>query len=129
MNFYSPEEFEQVQQIFFEEFFQEWKEPVTEEEKNFILQEAKGTMEKKEQIDDCINRWAKNWTIDRMSKVDASILRLAVYELSFSSIPVGVVINEAVELSKEFSSEQAPSFVNGILGKIASLPKETEKMS
>ena len=55
-----------------------------------------------------------------MAKVDLAILRLAVYELKFSSLtPEKVVINEAVELAKKYSSDNAPAFVNGVLGKIA----------
>ena len=57
----------------------------------------------------------------RMNKVDLTILRLAVYELKWDEeIPVGVAINEAVELAKKFSGDEGPAFVNGVLGKVAS---------
>ena len=56
----------------------------------------------------------------RMNKVDLTILRLAVYELKWDDeIPVGVAINEAVELAKRFGGDESPSFVNGVLGKVA----------
>ena len=56
-----------------------------------------------------------------MNKVDLTILRLAVYELKWDEeIPVGVAINEAVELAKKFSGDEGPAFVNGVLGKVAS---------
>ena len=55
-----------------------------------------------------------------MNKVDLTILRLAVYELKWDDeIPVGVAINEAVELAKRFGGDESPSFVNGVLGKVA----------
>ena len=55
-----------------------------------------------------------------MNKVDLSILRLAVYEIKWDEdVPAGVAINEAVELAKKFSSDEGPSFINGVLGKIA----------
>ena len=55
-----------------------------------------------------------------MAKVDIAILRLAVYELLFGDAPKKVVINEAVEMAKKYSSDNSPSFINGILGKIVS---------
>ena len=55
-----------------------------------------------------------------MNKVDLTILRLAVYEIKWDEdVPIGVAINEAVELSKRFSGEEGPAFVNGVLAKIA----------
>ena len=60
------------------------------------------------------------WKVNRMSKVDLNILRLAVYEMKYDEdVPLKVAINEAVELSKKFGGDESSSFVNGILGKIA----------
>ena len=65
-------------------------------------------------------RWTKGWKTTRMSKVDLTILRLAVYEMKWDSdVPEGVAINEAVELAKRFGGESSSAFVNGVLGKIA----------
>jgi N utilization substance protein B len=61
---------------------------------------------------------APAWPIDKLNKVDLAILRLATHELNFSDTPPKVVIDEAVELAKEFGSENSPSFVNGVLGNI-----------
>ena len=70
----------------------------------------------------------KGWKTTRMNKVDLSILRLAVYEMKWDDeVPVGVAINEAVELTKMFSSDEAPSFINGVLGKIARSLEETKE--
>ena len=74
-----------------------------------------------EEIDQMISKKAKKWSKERMSKVDLAILRLAIYEICFSNeIPYGVAVNEAVELAKNFSTEESPAFINGILGSIVS---------
>lgn len=73
-----------------------------------------------DEIDDRINAVAKGWKTKRMGKVELAIIRLAVYEIEYDDdIPTGVAINEAVELAKKYGTEDAPSFVNGILAKIA----------
>ena len=115
MDFNVEEEFEQVQQI----FFAEKDEPVGEGDKAFILSEVEGTREHMAEIDDIIAGCATGWDITRMNKVDLAILRLAVYEMKYGETPVGVAINEAVELAKKFSSDEAPAFINGVLGKAA----------
>ncbi len=75
--------------------------------------------EQKEGIDNTIKANLKEWTMDRVSKVDLSILRLAVCEiLHIEDIPSNVSINEAVELAKKFSDDQAPKFINGVLGNV-----------
>lgn len=58
------------------------------------------------------------WTIERISKIDLSILKLAVYEIKYKSVPFKVEINEAVELAKKYGEESASKFINGALGKI-----------
>ncbi len=61
----------------------------------------------------------KNWKIERLSKVDLSILRLCTYELNFEEdIPSKVSINEAIELAKKYSGEKSATFINGVLGKM-----------
>ena len=71
-----------------------------------------------EEIDALINEKATGWKTNRMSKVDLTLIRLAVYEIKYEDdIPAGVAINEAVELAKIYSSDGAPSFVNGVLAK------------
>lgn len=77
--------------------------------------------ENNDKINELINKYAKNWTVDRMPKVDASILKLAVCEILFAKeIPNKVSINEAVEISKIYCDEKAPKFLNGILGSVVS---------
>jgi transcription antitermination protein NusB len=67
------------------------------------------------ELDPIISSHAKNWRIERMAAIDRAILRLALAELRTMSTPTKVVINEAIELAKKFSSEEASAFVNGIL--------------
>ena len=137
MDFNEAEEFEQVKEIFFQEreealapaaeeaeLSEEEKlfvmGPLEEEDKAFILGEVEGVKAHQEEIDDVIRNSAKGWTPERMNKVDLAILRLAIYEMRYGEdTPVGVAINEAVELAKKFSSDEAPAFINGVLGKAA----------
>ena len=60
----------------------------------------------------------RDWTIDRISKVNVAILKIAIFEIKFNELPFKVVINEAVELAKKYGDEAAPLFVNGVLGSI-----------
>ena len=77
---------------------------------------TKGTWENLAQCDKLIIASTIKWQFHRLSPVDKSILRLAVYQLKFcSDIPPKVVINEAIELAKKFSTDRSPSFVNGVL--------------
>ncbi len=75
-------------------------------------------LKQKDKIDELIKTAAPQWPIDKLNKIDLSILRLAVYELENEDTPPKVVIDEAVELAKEYGAESSPSFVNGVLGTI-----------
>lgn len=84
-------------------------------------------LEKKAEIDAMIEAISDGWRINRMGKVDLTIMRLAVYEMKFDSdIPVGVAINEAVELAKKFGQDNSAAFINGILASIAKEMEEIE---
>lgn len=79
-------------------------------------------------IDEKINQSSINWKIERMHKVDLSILRLAVFEMFYTNdTPYKVVINEAIELAKKYGTENSSSFVNGVLNKIAETLIKHEK--
>ncbi len=79
-----------------------------------------GTRENIDSIDKIIKKTAEHWAINRIAVVDRNILRAATYELLYrSDIPPSVVMNEAIEISKKFSTEDSASFINGILDKIA----------
>lgn len=95
-------------------------ENAAEKDKDYIQKKYEAVAEHIAEIDGLINRYAKGWKTTRMNKVDLAILRLAVYEMKWDGeVPVGVAINEAVELAKRFSGGDSPSFINGVLGKIA----------
>ncbi|WP_274365339.1 transcription antitermination factor NusB [Paenibacillus thermotolerans] len=74
---------------------------------------------KKEQIDQIVSKYLQGWQVDRLSKVDREVLRLAVFEMVYSDdIPPKVAVNEAIELAKHFGTEESGKFVNGVLGKM-----------
>lgn len=75
-------------------------------------------LSKKKTIDAQIQKAAPAWPTEKLNKIDLAILRLAVYELKTEEIPPKVVIDEAVELAKEFGGESSSSFINGVLGTI-----------
>ena len=87
-----------------------------------------GVHQKRPQIDQRLGRASRRWRVERMSRVDRNILRLACFEMFFSPQPVPpkVVINEAVELAKRFGSEESPAFVNGVLDSLLNQPEDTE---
>lgn len=79
-----------------------------------------GVADHREEIDELIASYAQGWSIDRMPNVDRAVLRLASWELLHNAeVPAAVAIDEAVELAKEYSTEDSGRFVNGVLGKIA----------
>ncbi len=85
----------------------------------FIGSLTKGIAENLSELDNKIKQSAPEWPLDQISLIDKSILRLAVYELlNLKETPPKVVINEAVELAKQFGSENSSKFINGVLGAI-----------
>ena len=82
---------------------------------------VRGTRRHVEAIDTLIRGVAEHWTLERMATVDRNVLRMAIFELQHTDTPVGVIINEAVELAKQYSTEESGRFVNGMLGKIVRL--------
>ncbi|MEG2304088.1 MAG: transcription antitermination factor NusB [Lachnospiraceae bacterium] len=98
---------------------EENEEEIKEEDMMYIQEKYMAVMERLEEIDGLLNEYTTGWTTGRMNKVDLTILRLGVYEMRWDdTIPIGVAINEAVELSKKYSSDDGPSFVNGVLAKL-----------
>ncbi|HSU30614.1 MAG TPA: transcription antitermination factor NusB [Bryobacteraceae bacterium] len=81
----------------------------------FMEELARGTVANSEAIDKQIQAKAENWRLERMAVVDRNILRLAIFELSQQTTPAPVVIDEAVELARQFSNDESLSFINGIL--------------
>jgi transcription antitermination protein NusB len=86
----------------------------------FAARLVEDTTLRREEIDGLIQRVSRNWRLERMSRVDRNILRMSTSELGWQDeVPTKVIINEAVELAKEFGAEESASFVNGLLDRIA----------
>lgn len=91
------------------------------EDKTYIDQIMAGVEAHEQQIDELVSRFSKDWAIDRISRVDLSILRVAIFEMLYrgADVPTGAAINEAVELAKRYGGERSYAFINGILGSVA----------
>ena len=101
-------------------FFEDDENAAPEKDMEYIRGKYEKIAGKLPEIDGMINEKAKGWSTSRMGKVDLTIIRLAVYEILFDEeVPVGVAINEAVELAKKFGQDGSAGFVNGILAKFA----------
>jgi N utilization substance protein B len=86
----------------------------------FVVGLVLGVASREPELDALIARYAIDWTLDRMPVVDRTLLRLATYELlGHPDVPTAVVISEAVELAKQYSTEESGRFVNGVLASIA----------
>jgi len=93
-----------------------WKSARAEKKtRDFANRLFEGTVGVEKELDRLIEKHAENWRLDRLAAIDRNILRLAVYELRAADNPAKVVINEALELAKKFSSEDSAPFINGIL--------------
>lgn len=93
----------------------DWKE----KDKTYIFEKVEKISEKIEEIDAKINEVSEGWKTGRMGKVDLTLIRLAVYEMLYEEdVPAKVAINEAVELAKQYGTDNSPSFVNGVLAKL-----------
>ena len=87
------------------------------ETRDWAISLSVGTWSKKESLDTLISQYAVKWSIDRINPIDKNILRMAFYELTESTTPPQIVLNEAIEIAKKYSTDDSPKFINGILGK------------
>lgn len=90
-----------------------------ESESDFMNRLVEGVQQNTPCIDEALGGFVRGWSLDRVTRVDLAILRLAAYELLFTKTPEGVVVNEAVELANQYSTDKAGAFVNGVLGNLA----------
>ena len=98
----------------------EQTDTLTDSEKTFLVNLVAGVTDRQEQLDEIIGKYAQGWSLNRLARVDLTILRLAAYEIMFMpEIPVGTTINEAVELAKKYAEDKSSGFINGILGSVA----------
>ena len=93
---------------------------LTEEQVAFARTLVEGVMEHRAAIDDVIGQAATQWPVDQLSAIDRNILRLAIWEILMNNrAPIRAAINEAVELAKEYGSDNSAKFVNGVLGSVS----------
>ena len=113
--FHDIEEMKEQFELYFEK-----KAPMSEKDETYVSERVYDVLSKLNEIDSDIEEASESWTISRMSKIDLSIMRLAYYEMRFDdSVPLQVAINEAVEIAKLYGGDNSPSFINGVLGKLA----------
>ncbi|MCY9668221.1 transcription antitermination factor NusB [Paenibacillus alginolyticus] len=92
----------------------------------YIIELVEGTYSNKVRIDELLEEYLKGWAMDRLSRIDREVLRLAVYEMLYrDDVPPKVVVNEAIDLAKHYGTEESGKFVNGVLGKMI---KEVEDL-
>jgi N utilization substance protein B len=82
-----------------------------------------GVIEHHSEIDDLLETYSEGWSIERMPNVDRAILRVGIWEILYSDTPNGVVVNEAVEVAKDYSTEESGGFINGLLSRVAGTQK------
>ena len=119
VEFNNPEEMPAQLKMFFETgSYDEDMHSFSEKDREYITEKYNHIMESLTDIDKQLSEKAENWDITRMGKVELTVLRLAVYEIEKDdSVPVGVAINEAVELAKKFGQDGSGAFVNAVLAK------------
>lgn len=103
---------------FYETLGSDESEPTPTPPDEFMEALVRGTASKAAQIDQRIVAKSDNWRLERMPIVDRNILRLAVYEMTETDTPAAVVIDEALELARQFSTDDSAAFVNGVLDAI-----------
>ena len=102
-----------------EVFVDNYEDNIKELDLDYIKNLLNGVEANKEEIDKIIEKNLQNWKLDRISKVNLTILRLGVYEIAFDeNVPKKVALNEAIELGKLYSDQKSVSFINGVLDKI-----------
>ena len=102
-----------------EVFVDNYEENIKELDLDYIKALLEGVEANKNEIDSIIEHNLQNWKLDRISKINLTILRVGVYEIVFDeNIPKKVALNEAIELGKIYSDEKSVSFINGVLDKV-----------
>ena len=89
-----------------------------EVENDFVRNSINGILDKQDTIIKLANKYLKDWSMNRLNKVDQAILELGIYELMYTDTPSVVAINEAIELSKTYSDEAVTKMINGVLDKV-----------
>lgn len=115
--FYAQEEHGEQCSLYFA--YADGMEETTEEEQQAIAKRVGNVLACMEELDNAISEASEGWDLNRMNRVDLTLLRLAYYEMNYDAdIPVKVAINEAVELAKQYGGDDSPAFVNGVLARL-----------
>lgn len=105
------------------------EDPVDDDLRLFAQRVVNGVLAHSERLDAVIQRYAPEWPLVQMAIIDRNILRIAIFEFAIlKETPIKVAINEAIEMAKNFGSESASRFVNGVLGTLASRQAELEEV-
>lgn len=116
-DFHEKEEIEEQNELYFQLFID--PETFSEEDKAVIMEKYDAVIEKLGEIEHTIETAAIGWKLDRFSKIDLSILRMAAYEIIYDEeVPDKVAANEAIEIAKQYGSDSSYSFINGVLSKL-----------
>lgn len=122
VEFNKEEDMLEQMNLYFDDIPLEGASVISGKSQDFIQEKYRQITNKLPEIDGKIEEAAEGWTIQRMGKVELTILRLALFEILFDDeVPTPVAINEAVELAKKFGGDDSPAFINGILGKIVNI--------
>lgn len=101
------------------DIFLENNEITDEKVIEYLKDIQKGIIEHSEEIDNLIkNNLKENWSLNRISKINLSLIKIAIYEMIYKKLPYKVAINEVVELAKKYADDSAPVFINGILASV-----------
>ncbi len=122
VEFNKEEDMLEQMNLYFDDIPLEGASVISGKSQDFIQEKYRQITNRLPEIDGKIEEAAEGWTIQRMGKVELTILRLALFEVLFDDeVPTPVAINEAVELAKKFGGDDSPAFINGILGKIVNI--------
>jgi len=102
---------------FSDEILEEKK--IRNKQREFAMELFKGVMDHLEKIDEKIVESLKEWDFDRLGAIERATLRLGAYEILYGELDSAVIINEAIEITKAFGTEQSPKFINGVLDAVA----------
>ncbi len=102
---------------FSDEIMEEKK--IRNKQRDFAMDLFRGVVENLEKIDEAIEKHLKDWDFDRLGSIERATLRLGAYEIMYGELDSAVIINEAIEVTKAFGSEQSPKFINGVLDAIS----------
>jgi transcription antitermination protein NusB len=103
---------------------------IKENETQYFYELVDGIVAKKNELDSLFSSYLKNWNLDRISRVDQTILRIATYEILYvPSVPFNVTVSEAVILARKFSTNESRAYINGVLGNMHSFKKQESEKS